>query len=123
METDCLPLVDGLAEAAGEVAAALIDLKRPMAGLAEALAKKLDAEAEELSTHDRGRIEAVSRSLRRRGELMVGSWIDMLTRLLDGRRIRSSSNGSPSSRPSAANMTWGCIRTGSIRPSRWRLPC
>ena len=83
METDCLPLVDGLSEAAGEVAAALIDLKRPMAGLAAALAKKLDAEAEELSTHDRGRIEAVSRSLRRRGELMVGSWIDMLTRLLD----------------------------------------
>ncbi|WP_373505878.1 helicase C-terminal domain-containing protein, partial [Aestuariivirga sp.] len=83
LETDCLPLVDGLAQAAGDLAAALIDLKRPMSSLANALAKKLDAEAEDLSTNDRGRIEAISRSLKRRGELMVGSWIDMLSRLLD----------------------------------------
>ena len=85
LETDCLPLVDGLAEASGDLAAALIDLKRPMSGLANILAKKLDTEAEELSTYDRGRIEAVSRSLKRRGELMVGSWIDMLARLLEDR--------------------------------------
>jgi ATP-dependent DNA helicase DinG len=83
IETDCLPLVDGLAAAAGELASALIDLKRPMTSLANALAKKLDTEAEELSTNDRGRIEAVSRSLKRRGELMVGSWVDMLSRLLE----------------------------------------
>jgi ATP-dependent DNA helicase DinG len=83
LETDCAPLVEGLSAAAGELAAALIDLKKPMANLAAALAKKLDDEAAELSTHDRGRIEAVSRSLRRRGELMVGSWIDMIERLLD----------------------------------------
>ncbi len=85
LETDCAPLVEGLAAAAGDLAASLIDLKRPMALLAAALAKKLDTEAEELSTYDRGRIEAVSRSLRRRGELMVGSWIDMLSRLLETR--------------------------------------
>ena len=83
LETDCAPLVDGLAEAAGELAGALIDLKRPMSMLAKVLAKKLDTQAEELSTYDRGRIEAVSRSLKRRGELMVGSWIDMLSRLLE----------------------------------------
>ena len=83
LETDCLPLVDGLAQAAGELAGALIDLKRPMTGLANALAKKLDAEAEELSTYDRGRIEAVARALKRRGELMLGSWVDMLSRLLE----------------------------------------
>ncbi len=83
LETDCMPLVDGLSTAAGELAAALIDLKRPMASLANTLAKKLDDEAAELSTYDRGRIEAVARSLRRRGELMVGSWIDMIERLLD----------------------------------------
>ena len=85
LETDCLPLVDGLAAAAGALAAALLDLKRPMAQLAGILAKKLDSEAEDLSTYDRGRIEAVSRSLRRRGELMVGSWIEMLSRLLETR--------------------------------------
>ena len=83
LETDCTPLVEGLAAAAGELAAALIDLKKPMANLAAALAKKLDDEAAELSTHDRGRIEAVSRSLRRRGELMLGAWIDMIERLLE----------------------------------------
>ncbi|MBI2717161.1 MAG: ATP-dependent DNA helicase [Rhizobiales bacterium] len=85
LETDCLPLVEGLTSAAGDLAASLIDLKRPMATLAKLLAKKLDTEADELSTYDRGRIEAVSRSLRRRGELMVGSWIDMLSRLLQDR--------------------------------------
>ena len=46
-----------------------------MSRLAEALIKKLDEEAQELSTYDRGRIEAVSRSLKKRGELMVGAWI------------------------------------------------
>jgi ATP-dependent DNA helicase DinG len=85
LETDCLPLVEGLREAASELMAALGDLKQPMSGLAAALARKLDQEAEDLSTHDRGRIEAVSRSLKRRGELMVGSWIDMLKRLLEDR--------------------------------------
>ena len=83
IETDCVPLVDGLAEAAEDLATALHDLKRPMTKLAEALAKKLDDEAQELSTYDRGRIEAVSRSLKKRGELMVGGWIDMLARLLE----------------------------------------
>ena len=83
LETDCAPMVDGLSQAAGGLAAALIDLKRPMATLARALAKKLDTEAEDLSTYDRGRIEAVARSLKRRGELIVGSWIDMLSRLLE----------------------------------------
>jgi len=85
LETDCAPLVDGLAEAAGDLAASLIDLKRPMTALAAALARKLDEQAEELATYDRGRIEAVARSLRRRGELMLGGWIDMLSRLLEER--------------------------------------
>lgn len=83
IETDCLPLIDGLADAAEELMGALLDLRKPMSALANALARKLDAEAEDLSTNDRGRIEAVSRSLKRRGELMVGSWIDMLKRLLE----------------------------------------
>ena len=83
LEADCLPMIEGLSDAAAELMGALLDLKKPMSGLANALAKKLDTEAEELSTHDRGRIEAVSRSLKRRGELMVGGWIDMLKRLLE----------------------------------------
>ena len=85
LETDCLPLVEGLGQAAAELSGALLELKTPMSALATALAKKLDAEAEDLSTHDRGRIEAISRSLKRRGDLMVGSWIDMLRRLTEKR--------------------------------------
>ena len=83
IEADCLPLIDGLADAAEELMGALLDLKKPMSALANALAKKLDEEAEDLSTYDRGRIEAISRSLKRRGELMVGAWVDMLKRLLE----------------------------------------
>jgi ATP-dependent DNA helicase DinG len=83
LETDCMPLVEGLAEAAGMLAASLIDLKRPMLALATELAKKLDDEAAELSTFDRGRVEAVSRSLKRRAELTIAAWIDMLARLLE----------------------------------------
>ncbi len=81
LETACLPLIEGLAEAAGDLAEGLTRLRRPMERLAKALAAKLDDEAAELSTAERGKIEAMSRSLRRRGELMVGGWLSMLHRL------------------------------------------
>jgi ATP-dependent DNA helicase DinG len=81
LETSCTPLIEGLGEAAIDLAKALESLKRPMEKLAKALAAKLDDEAAELSTHERGRIEAMSRSLRRRGELMLGGWLSMLQRL------------------------------------------
>ncbi len=83
LETDCTPLVDGLTKAAGDLAASLIDLKRPMVRLSDALSAKLDSEADELGSNERGRIEALARSLKRRGDLMVGAWIDMLQRLLE----------------------------------------
>ncbi len=83
LETDCLPLVDGLREAVDDLATSLIDLKKPMSALANLLLKKLDGEADELSTSDRGRIEAVARSLKRRGELMLGGWISMLKHLIE----------------------------------------
>jgi ATP-dependent DNA helicase DinG len=82
-ETDCRPLIDGLADAAGRLAAKLIDLKRPMSGLARRLAKKLDEEASEHDSAERARIEALSRSLMRRSELMIGGFIDMLGRLIE----------------------------------------
>jgi ATP-dependent DNA helicase DinG len=87
LEADCLPLIDGLAEAAGELAAALIDLKRPMERLAKLLAAKLDDEASELNSAERGRIEALSRSLRRRGDLMVGGWVTMVHRLIGDKDV------------------------------------
>jgi ATP-dependent DNA helicase DinG len=86
-ETDCLPMIEGLAAAAALFQQTLVDLKAPMAKLAKALAQKLDDEAAELNSYERGRIEALSRSLRRRGELMVGGWIAMLGRLLGERDV------------------------------------
>jgi ATP-dependent DNA helicase DinG len=80
-ETPCLPLVDGLAEASADLAQALLALTSPMQRLARALQQKLADEAEKLSSSERGRIEALSRSLRRRGELMLGGWCAMLSRL------------------------------------------
>ena len=83
-ETDCRPLLDGLAEAAGNLATDLIDLKQPMLNLAKSLAQRLDDEAAELSSTERSRIEALSRSLRRHAEMMLAGWIDMLGRLVEG---------------------------------------
>ncbi len=82
LETDCAPLVEGLAAAAAELAGALARLRKPMAGLARLLAARLDSAADELSSAERGRLEALSRSLRRRGELLAGGWSAMLERLL-----------------------------------------
>ncbi|MFO1088482.1 MAG: ATP-dependent DNA helicase [Hyphomicrobiales bacterium] len=83
IETDCQPLVKGLAEATGELVRALIDLKKPMALLARHLVQKLDQEASTLNTSERVRLEAISRSLKRRSELMVEGWVGMLGRLLE----------------------------------------
>ncbi len=82
-ETDTQPLIEGLADAAGRLAAALIDLKKAMANLAQRLARRLDEEAATLATAARVRLEAMSRSLRRRCELMVDGWVGMLGRLLE----------------------------------------
>ncbi len=85
LETDCLPMIAGLEAAAQDLLDGFVGLRQPMAKLAKALAQKLDDEAAELNSHERGRIEALSRSLRRRGELMIGGWCAMLSRLLKDR--------------------------------------
>jgi ATP-dependent DNA helicase DinG len=81
LETDCTPLVTGLPAAIDDLADALTALQKPMTALANLLLKKLDDEAAELETADRGRIEAIARGLKRRGELMVGGWVSMLKQL------------------------------------------
>ncbi len=82
LETDCQPLNPGIAAAVSDLIDHLLRLKKPMQKLASVLASRLDVEASELSSHERGRIEALSRSLKRRGEMAVGGWISMLQRLL-----------------------------------------
>ncbi|WP_342640629.1 ATP-dependent DNA helicase [Rhodoligotrophos ferricapiens] len=81
LETACRPGIPGLADAADGLAAALQELAAPMQALAKSLMARLDDDAAKLESAERARIESVSRGLRRRSELMLGAWIDMLDRL------------------------------------------
>ncbi|WP_137388374.1 ATP-dependent DNA helicase [Rhodoligotrophos defluvii] len=81
LETGCRPPLPGLAEAADALAAALQELAAPMQALAKSLMARLDDDAAKLETAERARIESVARGLRRRAELTLNAWIDMLDRL------------------------------------------
>jgi ATP-dependent DNA helicase DinG len=78
IETDARPPLDALLPAATALDAALGRLAAPLARLAAILAARLDDEAAELETGTRLRIEAVVRSLKRRGETQIGGWRRML---------------------------------------------
>jgi ATP-dependent DNA helicase DinG len=73
--------VPGLVESAASLAAMLERLVRPMRELARRLAARLDAEAAELDSATRLRIEAMSRGLERRAETQAQSWVAMLKSL------------------------------------------
>ncbi|MEQ8398746.1 helicase C-terminal domain-containing protein [Thalassobaculum sp.] len=83
LECEAKPPVDGLIEVADALDRALKRLVGPMLALRGELLAKLDAEAEDLDTGTRLRIEAVARSLTRRGEAMVEGWRAMLRSLSD----------------------------------------
>ena len=82
LEADCHPLAEGNGPAAEMLGARLHELETAMTRLAATLHRRLAAEAETLSDQDRNRIEALARSLRRRGALLIGGWRGMLERLL-----------------------------------------
>lgn len=81
LECDARPPVDGLLEAARDLAAGLEKIRQPLAKLRQILLQRLDDEAEELDTSTRQRIESIARTLTRRGEHQVAAWSDMLTAL------------------------------------------
>jgi ATP-dependent DNA helicase DinG len=78
LETDVRPPAENLPEAAEDLRAALVALATPMRRLCARLIRRLDVEADELESAERVRIEAVSRALQRRSEVLLGAWIDML---------------------------------------------
>ena len=78
LETETIEPVDGLAAAAQELEKALGRLQTPLEELAKRLAARLDNEAAELDSDTRRRIEAVCRSLQRRGSVTLKGWRDML---------------------------------------------
>ena len=78
LETETADPVDGLTEAAVELGKALARLQEPLEELGKRLAARLDTEAAELDSDTRRRIEAVCRSLQRRGSVTLKGWRDML---------------------------------------------
>ncbi len=81
LEADTAPPIDGLLDAAAAMDAALMRLDRPLRALKARLARRLDDEAEELDAATRVHIEAVCRSLTRRGEVAIAAWRSMLRAL------------------------------------------
>jgi ATP-dependent DNA helicase DinG len=92
LECEPVPLNPGLAEAARDLAAMLDSLVRPLVELRAALTAKLDAEANELETATRNRIEAVCRALHHRGELQARAWRDMLRDLIEPKPAMPADN-------------------------------
>jgi ATP-dependent DNA helicase DinG len=74
LEAELRPPIDGLVDAGLALALALEKISIPMRLLAERLAHRLDAEAAELDTAMRLRIEAAIRGLERRGAIELGGW-------------------------------------------------
>ena len=78
LETDVRPPAEELPGAADELRDALVALATPLRKLCARLLRRLDTDADELDSSVRIRIEAVSRALQRRAEVLLGAWIDML---------------------------------------------
>lgn len=81
LETECWPPVDGLLEAAAELAHALGKLGAPLQTLARVLGQSLDDDAAELDSATRSRVEGLTRSIERRALLPLAGWKAMLEEL------------------------------------------
>jgi ATP-dependent DNA helicase DinG len=78
LEAEPRPAPGGLLDTANMLERALGLLEKPIAELARKLAAKLDDEAEKLPSEDRRRLDAMARSLVRRGTLTLSAWRAML---------------------------------------------
>ena len=81
LETEATAPVDGLLQAATALDEKLSRLEGPVRRLIAGFKSKLDADAETLETSARIRIEALIRTLERRGLMDVIAWRDMLKAL------------------------------------------
>jgi ATP-dependent DNA helicase DinG len=78
IETSTNEPLEGLIEAAEIFAKALAGLARPMGALVARLKRKLDEDADELTSGDRGRLDSAAKSLARRAETILQGWVPML---------------------------------------------
>lgn len=78
LETPIHPAIPELILSAVNLKNALINLALPMKILAEKLRKKLEDNAQHMDSDTRKRIDAISQSLERRGQMTLGGWISLL---------------------------------------------
>jgi len=82
LETPTAEPIEGLPDAARELAEALERLVNPLTALSARLEERLDDEAADLNSDQRRRLDSVARSLKRRGvETTTRPWIAMLRAL------------------------------------------
>ncbi|MBS0965404.1 ATP-dependent DNA helicase [Acetobacter okinawensis] len=81
MECDLHPLIPDMAEAGQQLARALGRIVEPLRTLSERLQARLEDDADTLDATTRGRIEAMTRALRRRAISRLDAWIAMLAAL------------------------------------------
>ncbi|MEQ8355866.1 MAG: ATP-dependent DNA helicase [Kiloniellaceae bacterium] len=81
LEAPAHPPVEGLLEAASELADGLATLVEPLTRLRRLLVARLDSEADNLDSDTRRRIEAAARGLDSRAILPLGAWRQMLKAL------------------------------------------
>ena len=81
IETETMPLGEGVGEAAAALADALGRLARPLTDLASVLGALLEDEAANLESEQRRRIDALARGLARRTEQTVRPWQAMVQSL------------------------------------------
>jgi ATP-dependent DNA helicase DinG len=86
LEADTEPASDELRETSRRLRIGLMRIAQPLLGLASHLRKRLDAEAGELETWQRARIDAAARGLERRAKLVLPAWMAMLDALDTGAR-------------------------------------
>ena len=84
IETQTLPPLDGLLEAASVLDRALAGLATPLTALAKRLAARLDEESDDLDTATRNRLDAMGRGLKRRTDSQIAGWRAMLQALGKG---------------------------------------
>jgi len=83
LECDVRPPVDGLIEAARDLAQALADIRDPLVKLKGALTARLTDDTDELQTSERVRFEAAINGIEYRCESVLAAWIGMLQALSD----------------------------------------
>jgi ATP-dependent DNA helicase DinG len=84
LETEPRPTPADLLDTSDALERALGGIEKPIAALVRKLEEKLDDEADKLPSEDRRRLDAMARSLVRRGTLTLASWRAMLKGLHAG---------------------------------------